>query len=188
MMTCREFAELLLDLLQRHALGLRNHHLHPNKLENHHPGKKRENVAGREGCDHLREKRCQRGSEDPVREAAERLALGALPIRKDLRNKHPNDRALTDGMRGDEGEDTNRHDAVVLGKKSPGNQTERADVSERADKEKRAATEPVNQPEADEGENQVGQPNPDGLQQGGLCSEAGKFKHAGRKIQNRVDA
>src|SRR5271169_2012582 len=73
-------------------------------------------------------------------------------------------------------------------KECPGDQTERSDIAEGADIKKGAPPEPVNQPEADESENQIGDANADGLQQCGLCAKAGEFKDAGSEVQNRIDA
>jgi len=103
-------AELFLDLLQRYPLRFRNHGLDPDELKHHHAGKERENIAGREGGDHSRKKGCEQGGEDPVREAAEGLAFGAMTIRKYLRDKNPNDGALSDGVGRDERKDANRND------------------------------------------------------------------------------
>lgn len=125
--------QLLLDLLQRYTLRLRNHRFHPNQLENHHAGKERENVSGREGRDHPREERCEQRGEDPVREAAQRLTLRAMTIGKYLRNKHPNDGALADCVGSDEGEDAHRHDREMIAEKGPGHEAERGDVAERTD-------------------------------------------------------
>src|SRR5882762_11311148 len=144
-------AQLFLDLFQRDALRLRNRRLHPNELQNHHAGKEREDVTGRKGGDHLREKRRKQGGEDPVREAAEGLTFRAMTVRKYFGDEHPDDRSLADRVRGDKGKNTNWHDAVMLRKKSPGNQTERSDIAERSNKEERAAAQPVNEPEADKG-------------------------------------
>ena len=47
-----------------------------------------------------------------MREAAERLAFGAMAVGKDFGNENPDDRSLTDGVRGDEGEDADRHDGI----------------------------------------------------------------------------
>jgi len=157
-------------------------------LQNHHAGEERENVTRRKGGDHLREESRKQSSEDPVCEAAEGLTLRTMTVGKYLGDENPDDRSLANGVRGDEGEDTNRHDAVMLRKKSPGNQTERADVSERADKEKRAATQPVNEPEADKRENEIGEADANGLQQRGFRAQPGKFKYAWGEIENRIDA
>src|SRR6266478_2811257 len=83
-------AQLFLDLLQRHALGFRNHRLYPNELQNHHAGKEREDVTGWESGDHLWEKSRQQGGENPVREAAERLAFGAMTVGKYFGDEYPN--------------------------------------------------------------------------------------------------
>src|SRR5438876_4501674 len=181
-------AQLFLDLLQRHALGFRNHRLYPNELQNHHAGKEREDVTGWESGDHLWEKSRQQGGENPVREAAERLAFGAMTVGKYFGDEYPNDRSLTDRVRGDKGENTNRHDREMLSKESPGNQTERSDVAERSNKKKRAATQPVNEPEADKSEHEISDADADGLEQRRFRSQPGKFKYARREIENRIDA
>ena len=77
---------------------------------------------------------------------------------------------------------------IMICKKGPGDEAERGDVAERADIKKSAPAQPVNQPEADERENKIGDADADRLQQRGFCAEAGKFKNARREIQNRVDA
>src|ERR1039457_1371981 len=76
----------------------------------------------------------------------------------------------------------------MICKEGPGDETQRGNVAERADIEKSTPSQPVNQPEADKGENEIGDANPDGLQERGFCAEAGKFKYAGREVQNRIDA
>src|SRR5580692_3461191 len=165
--------QLFLYLLQRHALGLRNHRLHPNKLQDHHAGKERENVTWGEGGDHPREERGEQRGEDPVREAAESLALCTMAIGKYLGDEYPDHRALANGVGGDESEDADRDDRIMIGKECPGYEPERGDVTERADIEKRAPAEAIDQPEADERENQIGDADADGLQQRGLSAEAG---------------
>src|SRR4029077_19687790 len=166
----------------------RNQRLHPDKLQNHHAGKEREDVTRRKCRDHLRKESRQQGGEDPVRKAAESLTFGTMTVGKDLGDKDPDDRSLTDRVRGNEGEDANRHDAVMLRKKSPCNQTERADVSERPDKEKRATAQPVNEPQTDKGKDEIGKADADGLQQRCFRRQSGKFKYARSEIKNRIDA
>src|ERR1700682_161615 len=180
--------QLFLNLFQRHTLRLRNHCLHPNKLKNHHAGKKRKHITGREGGDHPREESREQGGEDPVSEAAKSLTFRAMTIGKYLRDKNPNHRSLADRVGGDESEDANRHDREMTCKESPGNETERCDVAERANIKKGAPAESVNQPEADKSKNQIGHANTNGLQQGRFRTQARKFKDAGSKVQNRVDA
>src|SRR5580693_7393399 len=76
----------------------------------------------------------------------------------------------------------------MVRKESPRDETERGNVAERANIKKSAPAQPVNQPEADKRENEIGNANANRLQQRGLCTEAGEFKDAGSKIQNRIDA
>jgi hypothetical protein len=111
-----------------------------------------------------------------VCEAPERLTFGALAVGKDFGNEDPDDRSLADGVGGDEGEDAHRHDQVVPREESPGGQTQRGDVAERADIEKSAAAEPVNEPEADKRKNQIGQADADGLQQCCLGRQTGEVQ------------
>src|ERR1700722_15221287 len=121
-------------------------------------------------------------------ETAESLTFGAMAIRKYLGDENPDDRALPNRVRGDEGEDADRNERKMIGKERPRDQAQRDDVAERADIEKSAAAQPVNQPEADKSENEISDADADGLQQRSLCPETGKFKDARRKIQNGVDA
>ena len=72
--------------------------------------------------------------------------------------------------------------------KRPRAQPERGDVAERADVEQRAPAQPVDQPEADEGEDEIRDADADGLQQRGLCAEAGQLEDARREVEDRVDA
>lgn len=123
-----------------------------------------------------------------MREAAERLTFCSKPVRKNFRNEHPDDRALADGVRGDEGKDARRHDGEVFSKERPRAQSERPDVAERSDVEQRASTEAINQPQADEREDKVRHANTDGLQQRGLLAEACEFENARREVEDRVDA
>src|SRR5271163_638991 len=180
--------QLSLNLLQRRALRLRNHRLHPDKLQHHHEGKERENVADRKRGDHLREERGKQRSEDPVRPAAHTLPFRAMAIGKYFGDENPDHRSLADRVRGDEGEDANRHDQEVTGKESPRDQPERSDVADRADIKKSAPADPVNQPESDKGENQIRDADANRLQQRSLSGESGQFKDARREIQNRIDA
>src|ERR1035437_1323 len=117
-------AQLSLDLLQRHALRLRHQRLHPNELENHHAGKEREDVTGWKSGHHLRKESRKQGGEDPVRETAEGLTFRAMTVGKYLGDEDPDDRSLTDRVRGNEGKDTNRHDRVMRRKEGPGHETE----------------------------------------------------------------
>src|ERR1700726_1881292 len=75
----------------------------------------------------------------------------------------------------------------MVGKKRPGDETKRGDIAERADVEEGSAAQAVNQPETDKSENEIGDADPDGLQQCSFCGEARQFKDTRREIQNRVD-
>src|ERR1019366_2315122 len=130
--------------------------LQPNQLENHHAGEEREDVTRWKGGDHLREESREQSGEDPVREAAESLTFRAMAVGKYLGDENPDDRSLTDRVRGDEGKDTNRHDRVMLRKEGPRNEPEKSKEAKRANEEKRAAAQPVNEPEADKGEGEIG--------------------------------
>ena len=89
-------------------------------------------------------------------ETAEGLTFRTLTVGKDFGNENPDDRALSNSVRSDKGEDANRHDGVMLREEGPSHQTERGDVAERADIEQGAAAEPVDEPEANECEDQIG--------------------------------
>src|SRR5260370_34844039 len=107
-------AQLFLDLLQRHALRLRNQRLHPDELQNHHAGEERENVTRRKGGDHLREESRKQGGEDPVREAAEGLTFRAMTVGKYLGDENPEDRSRANGGPDDEGKEANGYDREML--------------------------------------------------------------------------
>ncbi len=111
-----------------------------------------------------------------------------MAVRKNFRDENPDDRALADGVRRNERKNARRHDAEMLGEKRPRRQSQRDDVTERADEQQRAAAQPVNQPQADKREQQVGYADPDRLEQRGFFTEAGQLENARRKIENRVDA
>ena len=101
--------QLSLDLLERRTFRLRNHGHDPEKLEHHHAGKERKNVTDWEGGDHLREESSEQSRKDPMRAAAQTLALRAMAIGEYFGDKNPDHRSLADGVRADEGEDASRH-------------------------------------------------------------------------------
>src|SRR5579864_1796557 len=105
-----------------------------------------------------------------------------MTIGKYFRDKNPNNRSLPDRVRGNEGEDTNRHERKMLGKEGPCHEAERSDVAKRSDIKKRAPAQPVNQPQADKSKDEIGHANSDGLQQSGFCGKASEFEDAGREI------
>lgn len=74
-------------------------------MEDHHHAEKGENRPGRDRLGRHRKGERHQRREDPVRERAEGLSLRTEPLRKDLRDQDPDDRALTDGMRGEEQEE-----------------------------------------------------------------------------------
>jgi hypothetical protein len=53
-----------------------------------------------------------------MRKTAQRLTFRAMTVRKYFRNKNPDDRSLSDGVRGDKGEDANRNDRKMSVKKA----------------------------------------------------------------------
>jgi len=116
--------QLPLNLLQRHTFGFRNHRFHPDQLQHHHPRKEREHITRRERRDHPREESSEQGREDPVRETAERLALRAMAVGKYFGDENPDDRALPDGVRGDEGEDADGNEREMVREESPRDQAE----------------------------------------------------------------
>ena len=97
-------------------------------------------------------------------------------------------RTLTDCMGGDEGKDRERDDAEILRFESPCAESERDDVSEGADDEQLFPSDAINQPEAGEGEDKVGETDADGLEQSRLGAESGHFKNAGCEVEDGVDA
>src|ERR1700687_2184176 len=76
----------------------------------------------------------------------------------------------------------------MVGRKSPRDETKRSNVAERANVEEGSPSQAVDQPETDKSENEIGDADPDGLQQGGFCGEARQFKDSRREIQNCVDS
>src|SRR5579872_1161751 len=111
-----------------------------------------------------------------------------MAVGENFGNEDPDDRALADGVGGDEGEDAGRDNGNMCGEKSPGSQAERGDVAERSDIEKSAAAKAVDQPESDKSEDEIGKADADGLQQCGLCPQAGEFEDARSEVENGVDA
>ncbi len=138
--------QLLLNLFERNALGLWNHRLHPNQLQHHHSGKERKHITWRQSRNHLGKESGERCSEDPVRETAQSLAFRAMAVGENFGDENPDHRSLSNRVCGNERENADRHNGVVLGEKSPGHKSEREDVAERSDVEKSPAAEPVNQP------------------------------------------
>src|SRR5262245_33547268 len=108
-------------------------------------------------------------------EATQGLPFGPMTIREDLGNENPDHRSLAHGVRGDERKKAGRDDGKMLGEETPRNQSQREDVAKRADVEQTAPADPVNQPQAQKGENDVDDANPSGLQQRGLLAQARHF-------------
>src|SRR5450631_1072243 len=100
------------------------------------------------------------GGEYPVRRAAQRLSFGSLTIRENFGDKNPYNGALPDGVCGNERENTYRHQSVMPRKERPRDQSERCDVSERSDEQKRPATAPINEPQPDKCKDQIGHADP----------------------------
>jgi hypothetical protein len=71
----------------------------------------------------------------------------------------------------------------VAGKEGPCREAKRSDVAERADIKKSAPAQPVNQPESDKSENQIGDANADRLQQRGFCARPVSSKMRGAKYK-----
>jgi hypothetical protein len=65
---------------QRHAFGFSHHGLHPGELEDHHTAEKQEHIAGRKGRYHSWKEGGQQRGENPVSEAAQRLAFGTVAV------------------------------------------------------------------------------------------------------------
>ncbi len=72
----------MFDFLQRDSLRLRYHELYPDELQHHHEGEESKDCAGVEPFDHGGEEQRQQHRENPVSEAAERLSLGPVVVRK----------------------------------------------------------------------------------------------------------
>src|SRR5207248_2072949 len=104
-------------------------------------------VARRKRSNHLWKKCRQKRGEDPMREAAQCLALGTMAVGKDFGNKNPDNSTLADGMGGDEGENARGDDSVMLRKEGPRGQAERTNVAKGADVEQGAPPQPIDQPQ-----------------------------------------
>ena len=70
----------------------------------------------------------------------------------------------------------------------PRAQPQRGDVAERADIQQRAPAEPVNEPQADEREDEIRDADADRLQQCRLLAEPGEFEDARREVEDGIDA
>src|SRR5271169_1437245 len=99
-----------------------------------------------------------------MRATPESLPLGALAIRKNLRNVYPDHRPLTNCVGRDEGKYTNWYEKIVVCEEGPGNHAKRRDVPERANVQQRATTQPVDEPNSDEREDKIGYADSHGLQ------------------------
>jgi len=180
--------EIPFDVLESATLGFGHHHFHPYELEDHHEAEEEEHVSGGEGRHHRREKQGEEGGENPVGEAAERLALRPVTVRENLRDQDPDDRSLSDRVRCNERKHARGNDGKRFGEERPRTKAERGDVAKRADVKQGAATEAVDQPEADESKDQVGDPDADRLEQCRFLPQTGELENARCEIQDRIDA
>src|SRR5260221_9434607 len=76
----------------------------------------------------------------------------------------------------------------MLREERQGNETERADITERPNVKQRASAQPVNEPQPHEGEDEIGHTNSHRLEQRGFRRQTGQLKNARSEIENRVDA
>ena len=88
-------AHLALHLFQAEALGLWINEEHDEELQHHHGGEKVKGNGGMMESDH-RKDAGKDGIADPVCGGAEALPFGAHACGEDLREVHPDDRALRD--------------------------------------------------------------------------------------------
>jgi hypothetical protein len=123
-----------------------------------------------------------------MREATERLSLGPMTVGENLGDEHPDHGALSHGVSGDEGKDARRNDGVVSREEGPRGEAERRDVAQRSDEQQRAPPDSVDQPEADEREDEVGEPDADRLQERRLGTQSGHLEDARREVEDRVDS
>src|SRR5579875_1036690 len=114
------------------------------------------------------------GVHDPVRGAAETLALGADVGGEDLGDVDPDDRALGDREEHDEGDKERQQQRKMLAAKKDIRHTGEAErVARGSDQEQSLAAELVDDGDAEQGGEQVGGTDGDGLQVGGDVAEAG---------------
>jgi hypothetical protein len=75
----------------------------------------------------------------------------------------------------------------MAAEESPGHQSQRADIPERADEQKRATSQAIDEPKPYEGKHEIGEPDADRLKQSRFGSQSGEFEDARCEIENRVD-
>ena len=79
----------MFELFEGAALGFGDHELHPDELENHHEAEKQEDESRMEFGHHRGEEKREQGCENPMRETADGLAVGAEAVGEDFGNENP---------------------------------------------------------------------------------------------------
>src|SRR5690606_40121070 len=169
--------------LQWYSFGFGNKKGDPQQLKNHHPQKNSEYSLRSELFCHKRENQGDQSGKKPVSKTSQRLSHGALSIRKNFTDKHPDHGSLPDGMGGYECKNVNRYQTDVSGSKSPGRQSQRNDIADRSDIKQFAATQPVDEPQSHKRKDQVGNADRQRRYEGGLGLQYRQFTDTRRQLE-----
>src|ERR1043166_1782531 len=123
--------QALLHFFKGDAFGLGHHQLHPDKLQDHHAAEEQEDITGSKRGDHFGEKRGEQGGKDPMSEAAQRLAFGAMAVGKNLGDKYPDDRALSNGVGADERKNAGRDNGKMFAEECPRSEEHTSELQSR---------------------------------------------------------
>src|ERR1700733_671369 len=181
-------AKLVLHFFQRDAGGFRVVEEDEDEVDGHHGGEEHEGV-GAGGLRHDGKEERDEHVPDPVRGAAESLTLGAHAVGKDLADVDPEHRALRHGEGGDE-----RHQQpdepvqMGVGVKDVGDEAETDAEADGADEQQLLAAELVDDRHGQQGKDQVGGSDGDGLQVSGDFGRAGESEDVVQVIEDGVDA
>src|SRR3984885_7254466 len=181
-------AKLVLHFFQRDAGGFRVVEEDEDEVDGHHGGEEQKGV-GAGGLRHDGKEERDEHVPDPGRGAAESLTLGAHAVGKDLADVDPEHRALRHGEGGDE-----RHqqpdEPVQMGVdvKDVGDEAETDAEADRADEQQLLASELVDDRHGQQGEDQIGGSDGDGLQVSGDFGRTGESEDVVQVIEDGVDA
>src|SRR5207249_8576458 len=147
--------QVMLDMLQCHALGLRVDQQHHKELKEHHHGENDERCgAGR--CGHHWKNAGNQRVHEPMSGAAEALTFRADEIRKDFAQIHPNDGALRESERSNESYQQPHQQLRVATGRENRRDTGKADRgSDRSCEQQLFAAEPVDHAHGDDREHKI---------------------------------
>ena len=180
--------QLALQLLQSLALGLREEQGDNNQLD--HSGCSKEDKRRA-----LAEPRSQNGKREQNRRVergeariAHALALGANRVGKDFADVNVNDQALGKSKEGDKGDQQGQQRGLVaVGIKDPSHAGKANGSTDGSDDEQALAAETVDQRHADQGEDEIGDADGDGLRVAGELAEAGGGKDGVHVADDGID-